>query len=106
MIKKLIENQGGEGGKYERILGDLKAVNAISQFWEEHPDKIQLIAINGLLEYTKRAEGFTSDEFNAFKEGLSVIGDAMQECWEERQEVIREGLPQVSEEDSEADGSF
>ena len=105
MIKKLLENKAEEGGKYERILGGLTNLNDIAAFWEKHPDKIQLIAINGLLEYTEN-ESFSKEEYDAFVKGLSVVGNAMQGCWEERQDVIREGLPQVSEEDSEADGSF
>jgi len=105
MIKKLIENKGKEGGKYERILGDLKSVNVLAQFWEEHPDKIQLLGIDGLLEYTQ-SEGFSKEEYDAFIKGLSVIGDALQGCWQERQDKIREELPPVSEEDSEIDGSF
>lgn len=104
MIKKLIDNKAKEGGKYERILGDLKAVNTIAQFWEKHPGKVQLLGINGLLEYTQ-GDSFSKEEYEAFVKGLSVIGDAMQGCWQERQDIIRAELPPVSE-DSEVDGSF
>jgi len=105
MIKKLLDNKAEEGGKYERILGGLQNMNEVAAFWEKNPDKIQLLAIDGLLDYTQN-ESFSKEEYDAFVKGLSVIGEAMQGCWQERQDVIREGLPQVSEEDSEADGSF
>ena len=103
MIKKLIDNKSKEGEKYERILGGLDQMNAVAQFWEDHPQEIQLLAINGLLEYTQN-ECFNSDEYDAFVKGLSVIGDAMQECWKERQDKVRQSLPSVSDE-SEVDGS-
>jgi hypothetical protein len=100
MLSKLIENKGKDNcGPCESVLGDLDKVNAAAEFWQNYPEVIQLIALDGLLNYAEE-HTFTDREFAAFKVGLGITGSFMQACWDERQAIIKansEVLPQDSE---------
>ena len=96
MITEIIENKGKEGTPYERLLGSDENLNTIAEFWQNNAKLVQLIATNALIKYCED-ESFTSEEAAAFKLGLGKVGDAMQDCWEERETKIRQSLPKGPE---------
>ena len=103
MIRQLIENQGGEGGKYERMLGSKDAVNAVAQFQQNHAKLLQLIATNALIKFCEE-QTFSDVEYARFADGVATMGAEFQACWQERQDILRnQNLPLDPDEPQDSD---
>lgn len=92
-IKEVIDNRTAEGEitRCEKVLGDRTRVYAIADIWGSSADLIELIAVNGLIDYVEN-ETFTHEEFAAFKKGVAYMGEFMGKCKQERDALEKEEL--------------
>lgn len=83
-IRKLIENKTVEGvvTPCEKVLGELESVYILADFWDRYADIMDLIGVNGVIEYVSGS--ITGEQADAYKMGIGYIGKFMAECSKER----------------------
>ena len=87
ILRQLIDNKatGGEMTECTKVLGDLSRVYILADFWDRNSDLIELLAVNGLLDYI--SGDIDSKQFSAYKAGLGYMGIFMGKCANERKRI-------------------